>query len=150
VQVWSYREHPDALLTVLSAHGVGVTPSSEPRLDGSPYHSSVSLHLYDTASRSMREFHPARNGTASIYVCGATVQSIPHIGHIRGALNFDVVRRWLTHHGNDVLLVRNVTDIEDKVLAKSKAASVPSRPPTTRWAACRRRSRRAPPRTSRR
>jgi cysteinyl-tRNA synthetase len=79
----------------------------------------VSLHLYDTASRSLREFHPARNGTASIYVCGATVQGIPHIGHVRSGLNFDVLRRWLARDGADVRLVRNVTDIDDKILTKA-------------------------------
>ncbi|WAL66153.1 cysteine--tRNA ligase [Amycolatopsis cynarae] len=79
----------------------------------------MALHLYDTATRSVREFHPARSGTASVYVCGATVQGIPHIGHVRGALNYDVLRRWLVHSGLDVLFVRNVTDIDDKILAKA-------------------------------
>jgi cysteinyl-tRNA synthetase len=79
----------------------------------------VSLHLHDTASRSLREFHPARNGTASIYVCGATVQGVPHIGHVRSGLNFDVLRRWLARDGADVRLVRNVTDIDDKILTKA-------------------------------
>ncbi|KAA9161889.1 cysteine--tRNA ligase [Amycolatopsis acidicola] len=79
----------------------------------------MALHLYDTASRSVREFHPARSGTASVYVCGATVQGIPHIGHVRGALNYDVLRRWLVHSGLDVLFVRNVTDIDDKILTKA-------------------------------
>jgi len=85
----------------------------------------VSLHLYDTATRSTREFHPARNGTASIYVCGATVQGIPHIGHVRGALNYDVLRRWLAAAGSDVLFVRNVTDIEDKIIDKAAEAGRP-------------------------
>ncbi|HEV7909218.1 MAG TPA: cysteine--tRNA ligase [Pseudonocardiaceae bacterium] len=79
----------------------------------------MSLHLYDTATRSMREFHPLRNGTASIYVCGATVQGVPHIGHVRSGLNFDVLRRWLARGGDDVRLVRNVTDIDDKILTKA-------------------------------
>jgi cysteinyl-tRNA synthetase len=67
----------------------------------------------------VREFHPVRSGTASIYVCGATVQGVPHIGHVRGVLNYDVLRRWLVHSGLDVLLVRNVTDIDDKILTKA-------------------------------
>ena len=79
----------------------------------------MALHLFDTATRSVREFHPVRSGTASIYVCGATVQGIPHIGHVRGVLNYDVLRRWLVHSGLDVLLVRNVTDIDDKILTKA-------------------------------
>ncbi|MPY97560.1 MAG: cysteine--tRNA ligase [Actinophytocola sp.] len=85
----------------------------------------MTLHLYDTATRQIREFHPAREGTASMYVCGATVQGTPHIGHIRGALNYDVLRRWLLHSGLDVLLVRNVTDIDDKILAKAETAGRP-------------------------
>ena len=89
------------------------------------YHLRVSLHLYDTATRSLRAFQPARSGTVSIYECGATVQGAPHLGHIRGAVNFDVLRRWLEHDGNDVLHVRNVTDIDDKVLSKAAAAGRP-------------------------
>ncbi|GAA5171834.1 cysteine--tRNA ligase [Amycolatopsis dongchuanensis] len=73
----------------------------------------------------MREFHPARSGTASVYVCGATVQGVPHIGHVRGALNYDVLRRWLVHSGLDVLFVRNVTDIDDKILTKAADADRP-------------------------
>ncbi|TDQ04662.1 cysteinyl-tRNA synthetase [Labedaea rhizosphaerae] len=80
----------------------------------------VSLHLYDTATRGIREFHPVRSGSASIYVCGPTPQGMPHIGHVRSALNYDVLRRWLTTSGLDVQLVRNVTDIDDKILAKAE------------------------------
>ncbi|EHK86708.1 cysteine--tRNA ligase [Saccharomonospora azurea] len=83
------------------------------------------LQLFDTATRQVREFHPARSGTASIYVCGATVQGVPHIGHVRGALNYDVLRRWLVHSGLDVLFVRNVTDIDDKILTKAAEAGRP-------------------------
>ncbi|HEX4101663.1 MAG TPA: cysteine--tRNA ligase [Pseudonocardiaceae bacterium] len=85
----------------------------------------MSLQLYDTATRSQREFVPLRPRTASIYVCGATVQGVPHIGHVRSALNYDVLRRWLIATGHDVLLVRNVTDIDDKILARSAEASRP-------------------------
>ncbi|GAB3393032.1 cysteine--tRNA ligase [Amycolatopsis echigonensis] len=85
----------------------------------------MALHLYDTATRAPREFTPVRSGTASIYVCGATVQGVPHIGHVRGMLNYDVLRRWLLHSGLDVLLVRNVTDIDDKILAKAADAGRP-------------------------
>jgi cysteinyl-tRNA synthetase len=85
----------------------------------------VSLHLFDTLTQSQREFHPVRSGTASIYVCGATVQGIPHIGHVRSGLNFDLLRRWLAHGGLDVSLVRNVTDIDDKILTKAAAAGRP-------------------------
>jgi cysteinyl-tRNA synthetase len=85
----------------------------------------VALQLYDTATRSLREFQPARPDTASIYVCGPTPQGPPHIGHVRSALNYDVLARWLVHSGLDVTLVRNVTDIDDKILAKAEAAGRP-------------------------
>ncbi|EWC62159.1 Cysteinyl-tRNA synthetase [Actinokineospora spheciospongiae] len=85
----------------------------------------MSLHIFDSASRSLREFAPREHGIVSIYVCGATVQGIPHIGHVRSSLNFDVLRRWLAHRGNDVRLVRNVTDIDDKILTKAAEAGRP-------------------------
>jgi len=85
----------------------------------------VSLRLYDTAARAVRDFTPLRAGQASVYVCGLTVQGRPHIGHVRAALAFDVLRRWLTHSGLDVTYVRNVTDIDDKILAKSAEHGVP-------------------------
>ena len=80
----------------------------------------MTLHIHDTATRSLREFKPLRPGLVSIYVCGATVQSEPHIGHMRSAIAFDILRRWLTYRGYDVTLIRNVTDIDDKILTKSR------------------------------
>jgi cysteinyl-tRNA synthetase len=85
----------------------------------------VSLRLFDTATRKQRDFVPLRAGAASIYVCGATVQGLPHIGHVRSGLNYDVLRRWLAHKGLDVMLVRNVTDIDDKIMRKAAAAGRP-------------------------
>jgi cysteinyl-tRNA synthetase len=85
----------------------------------------VSLRLYDTAAHAVRDFTPLRAGQASVYVCGLTVQGRPHIGHVRSALAFDVLRRWLTHGGLDVTYVRNVTDIDDKILARAAANGIP-------------------------
>ena len=77
------------------------------------------LRIYDTATRSQRDFDPIRPGHASIYLCGATPQAQPHIGHLRSGVAFDILRRWLLAQGYDVALVRNVTDIDDKILTKA-------------------------------
>ena len=75
------------------------------------------MRLYDTATRQESDFQPLIAGEVSIYLCGATVQSSPHIGHLRSAINFDLLRRWLERgHGYQVTFVRNVTDIDDKIL----------------------------------
>jgi cysteinyl-tRNA synthetase len=79
----------------------------------------MSLRLYDTATRAAREFVPLVEGRVSVYVCGLTVQSEPHVGHVRSAVNFDVLRRWLVARGYDVTFIRNVTDIDDKILVRS-------------------------------
>ena len=79
----------------------------------------VSFRLYDTATRGVRDFAPLEEGKVGIYVCGLTVQSEPHVGHVRSAVNFDVLRRWLTTSGYDVQFIRNVTDIDDKILIKA-------------------------------
>lgn len=80
------------------------------------------LNLYDTASHQISHFVPLKPGEVGIYVCGATVQSSPHIGHIRAAVAFDIVRRWFLKLGYKVTFVRNVTDIDDKILVKAAAA----------------------------
>jgi cysteinyl-tRNA synthetase len=85
----------------------------------------VTLRLHDTATRDVRDFVPLEPGKAGIYVCGLTVQSEPHVGHVRSAVNFDVLRRWLTASGYDVTFIRNVTDIDDKILAKGEAQGRP-------------------------
>jgi cysteinyl-tRNA synthetase len=85
----------------------------------------VTLHLHDTATRSLRAFEPLEPGKASIYLCGLTTQGPPHIGHVRNWINIDILRRWLEHEGTQVTFIRNVTDIDDKILAKSAAADEP-------------------------
>ena len=83
------------------------------------------LKLYDTATRAIRDFTPIKKGEVSIYLCGATVQAAPHIGHIRSGVNFDILRRWLIASGNSVTFVRNVTDIDDKILQKAIVEKTP-------------------------
>jgi len=84
-----------------------------------------SLSLYDTLTRTTTPFSPVVAGKASIYVCGATVQAAPHIGHVRSGVNFDILRRWLTKSGYDVTFIRNVTDIDDKILHKAVHEEMP-------------------------
>ena len=84
-----------------------------------------SLSLYDTLTRTTTPFSPVTAGKASIYICGATVQGAPHIGHVRSGINFDILRRWLTKSGYDVTFIRNVTDIDDKILHKAVHEEMP-------------------------
>src|SRR5262245_27031222 len=79
----------------------------------------VTLRLYDTLARSVRDFVPREPGKVSVYLCGVTVQSGPHIGHLRSGVNYDVLRRWLVHRGFHVTFIRNITDIDDKVLNRA-------------------------------
>uniref|UniRef100_UPI00102B18AF cysteine--tRNA ligase n=1 Tax=Motilibacter rhizosphaerae TaxID=598652 RepID=UPI00102B18AF len=83
------------------------------------------MRLYDTATREVRPFAPLRPGAVGIYLCGATVQAPPHVGHVRSQLAFDVLRRWLEHKGLEVTFVRNVTDIDDKILRRAAEEGVP-------------------------
>ncbi|HET8613893.1 MAG TPA: cysteine--tRNA ligase [Actinomycetales bacterium] len=86
----------------------------------------MTLRLYDTATRTLRDFVPLQPGKVGIYICGLTVQGSPHIGHVRFTVAFDILRRWLERgHGYEVTLIRNVTDIDDKILAKSAEAGQP-------------------------
>jgi cysteinyl-tRNA synthetase len=82
----------------------------------------VTVRLYDTKAGALRDFTPIRDGEVGMYVCGPTVQSSPHIGHLRSALVYDQLRRWLSYRGYNVTLVRNVTDIDDKILVNAAAA----------------------------
>ena len=84
-----------------------------------------SLSLYDTLTRTTTPFSPVTAGKASIYICGATVQGAPHIGHVRSGVNFDILRRWLIKSGYDVTFIRNVTDIDDKILHKAVHEEMP-------------------------
>ncbi|RKR18985.1 cysteine--tRNA ligase [Arthrobacter oryzae] len=85
----------------------------------------MTLRFYDTASAEVRDFVPLVPGHVSLYYCGATVQGMPHVGHIRSAIAFDQLTRWLQYRGFRVTAVRNVTDIDDKILAKSAASFGP-------------------------
>jgi cysteinyl-tRNA synthetase len=86
---------------------------------------SVTLRIHDTATRSVREFIPLTPGKVSLYLCGATVQAPPHIGHIKSGINFDILVRWLRASGHEVTFCRNVTDIDDKIIHVAHHEGVP-------------------------
>lgn len=79
----------------------------------------MNLHLYNSATRSVEPLNPVKPGHVGIYLCGATVQGSPHIGHMRSAVAFDTLIRWLRRNGMQVTYIRNITDIDDKILRKS-------------------------------
>ncbi|GAA4978157.1 cysteine--tRNA ligase [Kineococcus glutinatus] len=84
----------------------------------------MSLRLYDSSRGAVRDFVPLHPGRVGVYVCGATPQGSPHLGHVRSQVAFDVLRRWLVAGGLEVTYVRNVTDVDDKILARSAEAGV--------------------------
>lgn len=140
---------------------VTMTNTQEPQntnTSGTVANAAAGLKLYDTASHAVSSFTPIKPGQVGIYVCGATVQSSPHIGHIRAAVAFDVVRRWFERLGYKVTFVRNVTDIDARSSTRppprassggsariSTNASSPRRTASLAWS--RRRTSRAPPAT---
>ena len=100
---------------------------SQPEQSSIPYRTlfKMTLRLHDTATRAVREFQPVMPGHASMYLCGPTVQSVPHIGHLRSAVCFDILIRWLEASGYRVTYCRNVTDIDDKILRVADAEGTP-------------------------
>ena len=114
---------------------VSITPTEPPEsagpADSAAQADAPALRLYDSAARAIVPLAPtATPGLVTIYLCGATVQGSPHLGHMRSGIAFDVLRRWLERCGQEVRLIRNVTDIDDKILSKSAAAE----PPVPWWA----------------
>jgi cysteinyl-tRNA synthetase len=79
----------------------------------------MTLRLHNTASRSLEEFRPLREGQVGMYVCGITVYDLCHMGHLRMMMAFDVVQRWLRACGYRVTYVRNITDIDDKIITRA-------------------------------
>ena len=79
----------------------------------------MALELFDSKTQELRPFTPLTAGRVEMYVCGPTVQSAPHLGHLRSALVYDILRRWLIATNHTVTMVRNVTDIDDKVLVNA-------------------------------
>ncbi|MFF8817192.1 cysteine--tRNA ligase [Leucobacter sp. NPDC015123] len=82
----------------------------------------MTQRIYDTHKQAIVDFVPQQAGKVGIYVCGPTVQSAPHIGHLRSVLVYDQMYRWFRATGHDVTLIRNVTDIDDKILDNARAA----------------------------
>ncbi|MFC3493553.1 cysteine--tRNA ligase [Glycomyces rhizosphaerae] len=85
----------------------------------------MSLRLYDTGTRSVLDFQPRKPGEVGVYLCGLTVQGPPHIGHLRSGVSYDVLIRWLRRSGYQVTYVRNVTDIDDKILVRGEEQGRP-------------------------
>ena len=82
------------------------------------------IRLFDSYQKRKVDFVPLVPGRVGIYLCGPTVQGAPHIGHARSQIAFDVVRRYLAWTGLEVTFVRNVTDIDDKIIRKAAERGV--------------------------
>ncbi|MCX5692377.1 MAG: cysteine--tRNA ligase [Candidatus Omnitrophica bacterium] len=80
----------------------------------------MSIKIYNTLTRKKEEFKSMREGLVGMYVCGPTVYDAPHIGHARSAYAFDVIRRYFTYKGYKVKFIRNVTDVDDKIIDKAR------------------------------
>ena len=87
----------------------------------------MSLRIYNTLSRSSELFNPIEPGHVRMYVCGMTIYDLCHIGHARMAMAFDVVQRWLKCSGYRVTYVRNITDIDDKIIRRALERNIPIR-----------------------
>ncbi len=79
----------------------------------------MSLSIYSTFSREQKPFEPIEAGRVRMYVCGVTVYDYCHIGHGRTFVAFDVIRRWLEASGYEVVFVRNITDVDDKIIRRA-------------------------------
>ncbi|MCT9813512.1 cysteine--tRNA ligase [Acidovorax sp. Be4] len=79
----------------------------------------MSLRIYNTLSRALEAFSPIEPGHVRMYVCGMTVYDLCHLGHARSMVAFDIVQRWLRASGLRVTYVRNITDIEDKIIRRA-------------------------------
>ncbi len=92
----------------------------------------MTLRIYNTLSRALEDFSPLEAGHVRMYVCGMTVYDLCHVGHARSMLAFDIVQRWLRHSGYRVTYVRNITDIDDKIIRRAVENGETIRALTTR------------------
>src|SRR4051812_47837685 len=93
------------------------------------------IRIFDTLAKREGDFTTRVDGQVSIYVCGPTVYEVPHVGHGRTALAYDVIRRYLEWRGNDVTFVANVTNVEDKIIARAAAEGTSERELADRYEA---------------
>lgn len=94
----------------------------------------MTIRIYSTLTRSKTDFHPLVDGKVGIYVCGPTVYDSAHLGHARSAITFDVVRRYMAYRGFEVTLVRNLTDVDDKIIQRAQREGVDWESIATRYA----------------